>query len=165
MSVQCSLKLCVLSSRFRPEHAHAQHTQSSINISSEFPWVPKWQRFIDVFILSHWGDRGHGPFAASHPSHPPSHPPGVQAPEGAGPHRPAARPLHDPDLLLPAYQPAVPLCPRVPPLVQPGLGPAPLEDYSPDRRDNQRGQGSQSADPQALSGYSQRMSHVGDGNC
>lgn len=142
MSTHPLLKSCVLSSRLRPEHADAQHTQSSINISTEFPRFPEWQRVVDVFILSHWGNCCHGPLAASNPSHSSPHPAGIQAPEGTGQHRPAARPLHDPNILLPAHQPAVPLRPCVPPLVQPCLGPATLEDYSPDRRDNQRRQGS-----------------------
>lgn len=111
------LKSYVLSSRLRPEHADTQHTQSSINISTEFPWFPKWQRVVDVFILSHWGNCCHGPLTSSNPSHSSSHSAGIQAPEGTGQHRQAARPLHDPDILLPSHQPAVPLCPGVPPLV------------------------------------------------
>lgn len=161
-----SLTLCSLSfARLRPEHAHTEHAQPSPDMSTEPARISEWKGFVHLLVLHHRGDCGPSPLPAPDPPHPPAHPTGLQTPEGAGQHRAAPGPLHGPDLLLPAHQPAVPLRPRVPPLVQPGLGPAPLEDYPPDGRDHQRGPRPQGADPQAVPGHTQRLSHAGNRNC
>lgn len=131
LHLAASLTLCLSFARFRPEYAHTEHAQPSSHLPTNPVRLSEWKGLIHLLIVHHRGDRGLGPFPTPNSPHAPTHPAGLQGPEGTGQHREAARPVHGAHLLLPAHQPAVPLCPGVSPLVQPGVGPAPLEDYPP----------------------------------
>lgn len=151
--------------RFWLEHAHTEHAQPSLDMPTDFARISEWKGFVHIFILHHRGDSGYGSLPAPDPPHSPTHSARLQTPERASQHRQAPGPLHGADLLLPAHQPAMSLCTCVPPLVQPGLGPAPLEDYPSHWRDHQCGPCPESTDPQALPGHPQCVSHAGDCHC
>lgn len=96
--LQPLLTLCSLSfARLRPEHAHTEHAQPSLDMSTEPARISEWKGLVHLLLLHHRGDSGHGPLPAPDPPHPPAHPARLQTPERAGQHRAAPGPLHGPD--------------------------------------------------------------------
>lgn len=151
--------------RFRFQHKNTEHPEPGIDsafqvllplLTCSLQQRPRDQLLVLVFCPG-WDGRCDPPSAR--PSH------SLQTVENPPlrPHRSPPWPHPPADLLPPFDQPAVPLRTRLPPLVQPGLGPQAVEHYPANRRAASCRPCHQGPHPPAVPRHPEHLSDPGDG--